>query len=134
MKKTRISFTPCFERSPVSFWVHKYIDGEAWSTATKFDPPLPRPTPGKGWARAEVEFDGFLLEFASINELDHVIDVLGRNPLPTTRQLSDEWGTGAGPNGHWLSRFPSKLKSQKHRARLVSYLKTVRIELIQATG
>jgi hypothetical protein len=54
-----------------------------------------------------------------------VIEVLARNPLPTTRQLSSERGTTLGPNKHWLSRLPAKAKPLRFRRKLVTYLREV---------
>ena len=132
MKRLYVTFTPEFLPSPVSFWVHRHIDGGSWSDATTYDPPLPNPVPGKGWARIEVEFDGLLLEFASPEEVAHVIDILSMNPLPNTRRLSEERSTSAGPNSHWLSRLPAKSKSLKFRQRLVRFLNNAQSELQNA--
>jgi hypothetical protein len=132
MKKLYVLFTPEFLPSPVSFWAHQHIGSDVWRGATSYEPPLPNPIPGKGWARIEVELDGVILEFASAHEIAHVIDVLSKNPLPSTRRLSEERGTSHGPNSHWLSRLPAKAKSQKFRQRLVKFLKKAQIELARA--
>lgn len=41
--------------------------------------------------------------------------VLAMNPLPTTRRLSALYGSGYGPNSHWLSRLPASVKNPKAR-------------------
>lgn len=125
MKQSRIVYASQYTPSPVSFWVHRPLDAEIWSHARAFDPPLPQPVPGKGWARLEVELDGVHLSFASMAEVLHVIEVLARNPLPTTRQLSSDRGTTVGPNTHWLSRLPAKAKPLRFRRKLVQYLREV---------
>ena len=122
MKKVRVSFTPEFQPSPVTYWVHVNRDGDSWRDATVYEPPLPDPVPGKGWARLSVEFNGVVLEFASGHEVEHVIEVLSTNPLPTTRSLSRLRGSPKGPNSHWLSRLPAKAKSWKFRQQLVAHL------------
>ena len=128
MKKATVVYRETYRSTPVSFWAHRHLDGESWSAATRFDPPLPAPVPGKGWAQLLVQFDGVELAFSSPAELDQVIDVLSRNPLPTTRRLSELRGTTRGPNAHWLSRLPSSAKPQGFRRRLVTYLARVRPE------
>lgn len=123
MKRYEIVYSDDYRPSPVSFWVHQHLDAEAWLNAEDFDPPLPRPVPGCGWASLLVDVDGVRLVFSSTEEVEHVIDVLSQNPLPTTRQLSIQRGTTVGPNRHWLSRLPAKAKPAKFRDKLVRYLK-----------
>ncbi|MEZ5669916.1 MAG: hypothetical protein R3F55_21275 [Alphaproteobacteria bacterium] len=127
MKKATIGYTPRFRPSPVSAWVHVPTGPvPAWRDAGAYSPPLPGPVGGRGWPVLDVEVDGVALTFSSLAELDHVIDVLSRNPLPTTRQLSAARGNGAGPNGHWLSRLPAKAKPARFRAVLVARLRRAR--------
>ena len=128
MKHYQIKYTAQWTPSPVSFWVHRPVDAEHWANATQFDPPIPRGVPGKGWPALEVELDGVCLRFASLVELEHVMDVLSRNPLPTTRRLAQVSGTARGPNSHWLSRLPAKAKPKKFRQKLVAYLAGVEPE------
>ena len=131
MKKISVCFTPEFQPTPVTYWVHFNQDGDSWRNATVYEPRLPDPVPGKGWARVAVEFNGVILEFASIYELEHVIAVLLKNPLPTTRSLSNRRGSIKGPNSHWLSRLPAKAKSWKFRQQLVVYLGKARETLLK---
>jgi hypothetical protein len=65
-------------------------------------------------------------------QLDHVIDVLSRKPLPTSRQLSLRRGARFGPNGHWLSRLPAELKAPRKRAKLVQVLRAVRAQVAES--
>lgn len=123
MKRATISYTPRFRPSPVSSWVHVPASGTIWHEPTDCDPPLPRPVAGKGWPMLEVEVNGVALTFSSMAEVAHVVDVLSRNPLPTTRRLSADRGAGSGPNRHWLSRLPARAKSAKFRRDLVAYLR-----------
>lgn len=126
MKHHTITYTADFERTPLSFWVHRHLDDPVWIHTRRFDPPLPAPLPGRGYPRLTVEFNGVTLDFASLAELDHLIDILSRNPLPSTRRLSEHRGTAAGPNRHWLSRLPARAKAFKFRKRLVAWLNQVR--------
>lgn len=126
LKKSTVIYCSEYQVTPVSFWAHRHFDADSWISAKTFDPPLPAPVPGRGWAQLVVEFDGIELRFSSAAELDHVVDILSRNPLPTTRRLSELRGTAAGPNTHWLSRLPSIAKPLGFRRRLVAYLGSVR--------
>ncbi len=128
MKKATLIYLDAYEATPISFWAHRHLDAGAWADAKRFDPPLPAPVPGRGWAQLVVELDGVTLRFSSPAELDQLIDVLSRNPLPTTRRLSELRGTTVGPNGHWLSRLPARAKPQRFRKKLVAYLRSVRPE------
>ena len=128
MKKARVVYLNEYCETPLSFWVHRPVRRKFRSDTPLCDPPLPAPTPGLGWLQLIIEFDRVHLRFSSSAELDHFIDVLSRNPLPTTRRLSELRGTEVGPNGHWLSRLPSRAKPLGFRRRLVAYLQTVRPE------
>jgi hypothetical protein len=115
MKKIRVTYTDTFAPAPMTFWVHRPSEDRR-----VFEPPLPKPVPGQGFARYHVEFDGFEFVFASLLELRTCIEVLGQRLLPTTRALSV--GTGSGPNSHWLSRLPSSVKPWRYRQRAVRFL------------
>lgn len=128
MKKYRITFTDSFEPSPMSFWVHRNVNGDCWHDADEFEPPLPKPIPGRGYSRLHVECDGISLEFASLHELDQMVAVLSMNPLPSTRSLARQRHTSAGPNSHWLSRLPGRAKSLRFRRKLVGFLQQIRPE------
>lgn len=117
----------------MTFWVHIEADGKAWYAAEKFDPPAPKPVPGRGWPVYFVEFDGFTFRFASLAELAVCVAILSRKVLPTTRQLSAERGTTAGPNSHWLSRMPKGTKSWRYRERAVRYLLEARENFVRET-
>ena len=114
----------------MSYWVHVRRDlrtdphdPRARLEAGDFEPPVPPPVPGRGWARYFVEVEDCTLEFASLAELTECVRVLSLKPLPTSRQLSGERSGGAGPNSHWLSRLPSHIKSGTRSERVVQYLK-----------
>lgn len=128
MKKASVIYLDEYQATPLSFWVHRHLDADAWWNAREFDPPLPKPIAGRGWAQLVVEFDGVEVRFSSSAELDHFSKVLSCNPLPTTRRLSELRDTMLGPNGHWLSRLPSRAKPLDFRRRFVAYLQRVRPE------
>lgn len=113
--------------APVAFWVHVPVPG----TELDCDPPAPTPVPHKGYLVLHVEADGFDLQFSALAQLDHFIEVLSSKPLPTSKQLSSKRGLPVGPNGHWLSRLPAKLKAPRRRERLVYELRAIREVLVR---
>lgn len=124
MKFYQITYWKMPPISVMTYWVHKPLDGESLNTATVFDPPRPGPVPGEGWPVLMVEIDGVELVFTSLAELDTYVEVMSRQPLPTTMALSRE--RPIGPNTHWLSRMPKKAKSTKHRDKAIKYLREIR--------
>lgn len=113
--------------APVAFWVHVPVPG----TESECDPPAPQAVTNLGYAFLRVEFENHELQFSALAQLDHFIEVLSRKPLPTSRQLSSRRGLPVGPNGHWLSRLPAKLKSPRKREKLVQALSTIRSEVVE---
>ncbi|WP_139232867.1 hypothetical protein [Duganella sp. CF458] len=101
-----------------ALWVHLPVA----NAPGEFFPPAPPETSHKGFAVLNVAFDEYEFQFCSRAHIDHYIDVLSRKPLPTSRALSRLCGKDWGPNQHWLSRLPAKLKAPKNRARLVEVL------------
>lgn len=129
MKRFWIEYSSTWTSGPMSFWVHKHLDGDSWARATQFAPPLPKPLPGRGYSTYFVEFRDVRLRFASTDEIRACVDTLERRVLPTTRALSAVRGTELGPNSHWLSRLPSALKPWRTRQVLTAYLRTILAEL-----
>ena len=41
MKRATIVHRDAYETTPISFWVHRPLDADAWPNAKRFDPPLP---------------------------------------------------------------------------------------------
>lgn len=117
----------------MSYWVHIEADGRHWSAAKQFEPPLPGPVPGKGFPTYFVEVDGFVFRFASLAELDACAAALSQKALPTSRCLSEERGTGYGPNNHWLSRLPKGVTSWRYRQRALRVLEKARKSFAQET-
>ena len=115
-------------------WVHRAVDGSARREATDFEPPLQPVVPGRGYPRFHVELDGFTFRFASLAELRECMRVLGQRVLPTSLALSEAWGTGAGPNSHWLSRLPATVTPWRYRERAVRYLGKARLAFEKEIG
>jgi hypothetical protein len=114
-----ISYAADWRQVPGAYWVHiPILDSNG-----EYTPPTPKPIPGKGYAILQVPFGAHVLEFCSAAHLQHYIAVLSQKLLPTTMQLSAQRGSGAGPNGHWLSRLPAELKPYSKRVLLVKKLK-----------
>ncbi|WP_090366682.1 hypothetical protein [Ferrimonas sediminum] len=131
MKKWEFLYDDKNRGTNISYWVHIGVDEESkgyWS-CDEYIPPFPAKVPGKGYPLLLVVVQGWSFSFASMVELTHCIDVLSQKNLPTTMALSKQRGTSAGPNSHWLSRFPSKFKPWRKRERLVTVFKKVRAEI-----
>lgn len=126
----RFTFEPDWRSAPIAYWVHI-------PTSTDFNiyiPRAPKNIPHKGYAVLRVNFTGYELQFSSPEQLEHCIEILSRKPLPNSKTLSARRGGTVGPNGHWLSRLPAKLKSPKKRFRLVEYLEVIRCAVVRGSG
>ena len=120
-----IEHVPDWRDEPMSYWVHVEQPNFSWRESDSYDPPAPTPEGRKGFAVLCVESQGFVFRFSSAHQLAACIDVLDRKPLPTTRRLSTDRGTSLGPNSHWLSRLPGRVKSPKARQRVVRDLRSL---------
>lgn len=119
MKKWRIEFTEKYQPGPMSFWVHLPVDNAVWHGATRYEPPLPQAVPGKGFPVLYVDVFGVELQFSSPEEGEHFLAILRQKNLPTSLQLSRLRGANYGPNNHWLSRLPAKLRPWRRRQRFL---------------
>jgi hypothetical protein len=128
MKRYWIEYQESPPDCPMTFWVHCEADGKPWYESAEFNPPRPDPVPGEGYPAFKVEFDGFIFEFASLVEVRVCINILGQKLMPRTSDLSRKRGAGHGPNSHWLSRLPGKVKAWRYRARAVVYLEKALVE------
>ncbi len=124
MKQNFIRYTEHWQPGPMSFWVHKEVDGRPWYKAEGFEPGLPGVVPGKGYPRFYVEFDDFVFEFASLQELDACTATLSQKHLPSTDRETQEKHTG--PGAHWLNKLPGWTKSWRYRSRALKYLTEAR--------
>jgi hypothetical protein len=122
----RFTFEKDWRRAPVAFWVHVPVPGGG----DLCDPPAPRAISRRGYAVLRVAFGEYELEFSDPAQLDHCIAVLSSRPLPTSRQLAARRGLPVGPNGHWLSRLPARLKAPRKREQLVRTLRAVREQAV----
>ena len=132
MKRSWVEFNPHRIWAPMTYWVHRRIQDETGEGPDTAEPPWQAPVPGKGFPLFQVEIDGFTFRFSSLAELDVCVETLSRRHLPSTIDLSRQHGEGKGPNGHWLSRLPAKVKAWRYREKAVQYLQRVRPELEKA--
>lgn len=127
MKSARLSYHRSFPWTPVSgragargwAWKIERMQNGEWARPVQIVHPFMSSV--KLWCLLQVEFQGVELRFATPAELDHVCDILLRNPMPSGRSLVPECAVGR-PNGHWLSRLPSKAKPWRFRQALLTYL------------
>ena len=120
--------------SPMTYWVHKGVDEEnhRYADCLAFEPPLPPKDPLKGYPFLTVTVLSFDMVFASSDEMKHFIEVMQQKNLPTTTFLSEQRGVAIGPNSHWLSRFPAKLKTWTKRQKLVDAVKKARQAILDS--
>lgn len=126
----RFTLEPDWRTAPLAFWVHVPIAG----SDREYVPPAPVEVLHKGFMVLHVDAADVDLQFSSLAQLDHFIEMMMAKPLPTSRQLSRKRELAVGPNSHWLSRLPAKLKAPKERAKLVSKLQAVRKQLSSLSG
>ena len=100
-----------------------------WHHATEFEPSLPKALPTKGYPVLFVDALGVELQFSSIDEVEHFIAVISRKNMPTPLQLAQQRNTKYGPNAHWLSRLPVKLKPWSKREKILPILQSALSEL-----
>lgn len=112
----RIEFVANWRHAPVAYWVHAWSEQEARDTTLAAPPAEVR---HRGYRCLWVEVPDAELCFTSEAQLAHCIEVLEQVPLPSTRRLAALRPGGMGPNSHWLSRLPARLKAPRARARLV---------------
>lgn len=132
MRRWRIEYNPVYTATPLSFWVHSHMDHAVWIESSVFEPRLPEAIPGKGFPMLVVDAFGTELQFASIDEVDHFLDVIRQKNMPSTVALSKARGTIRGPNTHWLSRLPAGLKPWAKREKLISLVERARLDFTKA--
>ena len=121
-----IEYTSDWRNEPMAYWAHKEQGNCPWREATSYVPPAPLPEGKKGFRVLCVEFGDVVLRFSSAAQLEELVHILSKKPLPTTRRLSALRGHGAGPNSHWLSSLPGHIKSPKTRSQVVRQLSAFR--------
>lgn len=129
VKRCWIEYSDSWKHSPMAYWVHVESGELPWFDAEEFDPPAPSRVPGKGYPILYVEIDGFTFTFGSEAELDHCVEVLSQKLLPSSSGLTRMRGDDRyGPNRHWISRLPAKVKAWKYREPAIQYLLKARVE------
>ncbi|MEZ5936985.1 MAG: hypothetical protein R3C52_02045 [Hyphomonadaceae bacterium] len=118
--RLRLEYAPERRISPLSPWVHRGVDAPFWR-ASSFEPPMPNAAPGQGYPVWTLEHRGREIFFVSPEEIDHAIDILGREILPTSRDLGQPY---LAVNSHWLSRLHRSWKPWKVRQRMVRALRS----------
>lgn len=126
--KWHFEFIPDWRDEPMAYWIHVENDAKPWLQALSFDPPAPRPVAGRGFAVLCVEVGAFTFRFSSPEQLRACMSTLSAKPLPSSLALSARRPGGAGPNSHWLSRLPARIKSPKSRAKAVEALRRAQEE------
>ena len=134
MKRWRIEFTEKYQPGPMSFWVHLPVDNAVWYGATQYEPPLPQAIPGKGFPVLYVNVFGVELQFASPEEVGHFLTILSQKNMPTSLRLTQQRGADYGPNNHWLSRLPAKLKPWRRRQRFIPIVERALHDFQLVTG
>jgi hypothetical protein len=124
MKRYWIEYHETWQPGPMSYWVHRPVDHEAWYEATRFDPAI-KPVPAQGFPQYFVEIDGFTFRFASIAELETCVATLSEKHLPSTTAQTAALGTG--PGAHWLNKLPARTKSWRYREKAVAYLAKAKV-------
>ncbi len=128
MKKARLNYSREFQWTPISSWVgvRKY----AYRIQSFDRGPIVVPHPflqsTNLWCQLELEYQNVLLQFSMTRELDHFIDVMQRNPLPSGGSLVKGQRLGR-PNNHWLSRLPAKIKTRKFRVGLLKFIESNKV-------
>jgi hypothetical protein len=117
-----IEHTQDWRNEPMAYWVHVERTGTDWRSSESYSPPAPQPEGQFGYPVLCIESQGFVFRFSSKEQLAECIRVLSQKPLPTSRRLSSIRSSGHGPNSHWLSRLPGRVKSPKIRERAVDDL------------
>lgn len=115
-------------------WVHRSVGSAPWRQAARHEPPLPPPVPGRGYAIFNAEIDGVTYAFASLPELDLLIDTFENRLLSPTHGATRIDAPVARANRHWLSRLPSTAKPFGYRMRAAAYLRRVRPTFAAAVG
>ena len=131
MKKYYKEYSKSWKEYPMAFWVHKSMNDIPWYDSDFFDPPAPKPNLNGLFTIYCVEYDGIILKFSSIYQYDDFLNVLSQKMLPQTINLSNGRKTSRGPNTHWLSKLPKKVKSWKFRNEMVNYLKANRKRILE---
>ncbi len=120
-----IEYVKDWKNEPMAYWVHKEQGLQTWLLAESYEPAAPIAAGQKGFSVLCILSQDFIFRFSSVAQLEEFINVLSRQPLPTSKRLSKLRGGAHGPNSHWLSRLQAHIKSTKKRQRAVADLQSV---------
>jgi hypothetical protein len=122
-----IEYVSDWRDEAMAYWVHFEESHLAWRDAAVFDPPAPRMVLHQGYPVLCVESQGMVFRFSSVAQLVECKRVLSLTPLPTSSRLFAirSGGNGSGPNSHWLSRLPGRIKTPRRRRHVVEDLDEV---------
>jgi hypothetical protein len=142
MADWKILYNKRFTLGPMTPWVHRRVGGDEGDGGV-YDPPLPLPLDGKGYATFRIVVDRFPFIFASLHELDEAIRVLDElalpaaatgvtrsKKLPVYRKL-DPYGASSR---HWTERLPKQMLGAARRRKIVWELKHSRDAIKKALG
>jgi hypothetical protein len=107
---------------PMTRYVHRRVRVKPGSKEVEIIPPFPAEVFGKGYPIFKVEIDGFIFEFASLDELRVCIDTLEQKQLPRFGGRSRAITRTPRPHRHWLNQLPAKVLKWKYREQAVKYL------------
>ncbi len=131
MPKHWFDFAEDWRSAPMAYWVHVPRDGMHWrDEAAVFDPPAPPGMP-RGYPVLCIELRDALLWFSSPAQLQAFIETLSMKPLPSSRRLSGQRGSGHGPNSHWLSRLPAWMKGAGFREKTLPRIARLASEVVE---
>lgn len=126
MSQFYFEYTPDWYTEPMSYWVHISPLAGRIGVNDYLVPPPDR-VKGKGYPVLCVEVGDFTFRFSSPEQLQVCIDVLGSRLLPNIRRLVAIGGGRVGPNSHWLSRLPARVKATTFRQKAVSVLREAQV-------
>lgn len=121
-----IEQTKRYKKSPLSIWVHRPVGSNIWLEANEYNPPLPIKGINNLFSIFKIEHKGVEFSFSSLEEIEHCIEVLAKKILPTTNELANNSWLKGYQHLHWLTKWPSDLKSFKDRQKIVNLLVKVK--------
>jgi hypothetical protein len=129
MGRVRVTTSGKRFTGPLTYWVHRPKGGGAWAKAREFEPPLPSSDPSGAFPLYLIEHLGHEVVFASLAEVRHAEEVLGREPLPSGAELAREAGEPERGYMHWVETFPARLKAVDERRVFVRMLGELRAKI-----
>ena len=125
MKTSSVKYVSDWKQGPMAYWVHIEKGDKPWFSSEEFEPPAPKQFGSLGYPQLVIEFNRHSFIFTSEEQLKAFIEIMGKKLLPSSLELSSKRAGAQGPNGHWISRLPSKTKPWRYREKLVEYCKKI---------